>query len=111
MQLTAEILTKPRTSAQTTGRAEQDMQEVVARFGQTPTENRQSEGRSARSIEHLLNSGAPVSNYNTNTYGRVTFHRLNEQPRNEHPQMEKLVTDVDLQSRLEALCESLRSQY
>jgi hypothetical protein len=87
---------------------EHDLQEVANRFPkpQSRETTYRPEERSARGIQHLLNGGVQVSDYNTNTFGSVTFRRIEETPK-----MEKLVADGDLQSRLESLCATLRSRY
>jgi hypothetical protein len=123
MQLVIESLVeqsaKPQVARNAAQREHHDQREVALRFPtaapppvhlrETLKETYPSEGRSARSIEHLLNANAPVSNYNTTTYGRITFQRLPES--STERRTEKIVEDGDLQSRLESLCESLRSRY
>ena len=65
--------------------------------------------RSTHGIEHVLNLAAPISNYNTNTIGRTTFQRV--EPMSRLGAAEHVVDDPRLQSKLEALCESLRARY
>jgi hypothetical protein len=122
MQLVMESLVEQSANPQLARSAAQtDQRDVVQRFpNPTPShlrlretlkqiETYPSEGRSARSIEHLLNASAPVNNYNTTTYGRITFQRLPEH--SIERRTERIVEDGDLQTRLESLCESLRSRY
>ncbi len=58
--------------------------------------------RAVHGVDHVLSAAAPVSNYNTNTIGGVSFIRVEN---------ERIVEDVQLQSKLESLCEALRSRY
>ena len=67
-----------------------------------PVQRMPREARAVHGVDHVLNANAPVSNYNTNTSGSVSFLRV---------EAEQVVADASLQSRLESLCEALRSRY
>ena len=62
--------------------------------------------RSQRGIENLLASMGPVSDYNTNTMGRVSYRTVDPLPR-----AEIVSKDARLQTRLEELCSTLRARF
>ena len=67
-----------------------------------PIQRMEREARAVHGVDHVLNAAAPVSNYNANTLGKVSFVRV---------EPEQVVSDGRLQSTLESLCEALRSRY
>ena len=62
--------------------------------------------RGVQGIAHLLETaGEHSGDFDTTTYGRVSFRRVD-------PLYESsIVADARLQERLEALCETLRAKY
>jgi hypothetical protein len=72
-----------------------------------PIQRMEREARGVHGVDHVLNMAAPVSNYNTNTLGNVSFMRVEE----ERNAAERIVADDRLQVKLESLCEALRSRY
>jgi hypothetical protein len=78
-----------------------DTQEMSCAF-QPALQRIERETRGVHGVEHVMRAAAPVSNYNTNTYGGVSFMRV---------EPERIVADDQLQSKLESLCEALRSRY
>lgn len=79
---------------------ERDMPEVAARFNRPQV--------AAFGVEALLRTGAPSSDFNTTTYGSVTFRHVSPIAQ---PKEEVVTLDARLQQKLEVLCESLRSKY
>lgn len=80
-----------------------DQQEVVAKFPRA--KQAATQDLSVRGVSHILASNAPSSDYNTTTFGRTVFHRV------EPLQKEIVSQNQQLQSRLEMLCDALRSRY
>jgi hypothetical protein len=94
---------KPEIQARTsvTDQAVQhDMQEVAARFNRPQV--------AAFGVETLLKTGAQNSDFNTTTMGKVTFRRVEALTAS---RAEIVTADERLQSKLEMLCDSLRSRY
>ena len=88
-----------RTSA-TDQAVQHDMQEVAARFNRPQV--------AAFGVETLLKTGAQNSDFNTTTMGKVTFRRVEPLTAN---RAQIVTSDEQLQSKLEMLCDSLRSRY
>jgi hypothetical protein len=96
-------LVKPEIEARTsvTERSiERDMPEVAARFNRPQV--------AAFGVETLLKTGAANSDFNTTTMGKVTFRRVEPLTAN---RAEIVTADERLQSKLQLLCDSLRSRY
>src|SRR5438128_140278 len=85
----------------------QYLQEPVIRQEAPRMPVREPQERAARGVEHFLSTAnASTNDYNTNTFGRVSFRRV--EPVREESFM---VADERLQKHLESLCEQLRSRY
>jgi hypothetical protein len=82
-----------------------DMQEVAARFNRPQVARPQV---ASFGVETLLKTGAPNSDFNTTTMGKVTFRHV---PPLEAKRAEIVTADEQLQQKLEMLCDSLRSRY
>jgi len=87
-----------RTSTDFTNASLEDKPEVIAKFRPAPA-------RSVHGVDHLLSVNAPTNDFNTTTYGRITFRSV------EPIRKEVVVADKRLQERLEMLCSNLRSRY
>jgi hypothetical protein len=88
-----------RTSA-TDQAVQHDMQEVAARFNRPQV--------AAFGVETLLKTGAQNSDFNTTTMGKVTFRGVEPLTAS---RAQIVTADQQLQSKLEMLCDSLRSRY
>ena len=100
---TAKAPAKPEIQARTTATdqaVQHDMQEVAARFNRPQV--------AAFGVETLLRTGAQNSDFNTTTMGKVTFRRVEALTAN---RAQIVTSDEQLQSKLEMLCDSLRSRY
>ena len=96
---TAKSEIQARTTA-TDQAVQHDMQEVAARFNRPQV--------AAFGVETLLRTGAQNSDFNTTTMGKVTFRRVEALTAN---RAQIVTSDEQLQSKLEMLCDSLRSRY
>lgn len=96
---TAKSEIQARTTA-TDQAVQHDMQEVAARFNRPQV--------AAFGVETLLKTGAANSDFNTTTMGKVTFRRVEALTAN---RAQIVTSDEQLQSKLEMLCDSLRSRY
>ena len=96
---TAKSEIQARTTA-TDQAVQHDMQEVAARFNRPQV--------AAFGVETFLRTGAQNSDFNTTTMGKVTFRRVEALTAN---RAQIVTSDEQLQSKLEMLCDSLRSRY